>query len=508
MAAAEGPISKRHIVSDDASSRTAFALVSSVAPLYFLITLKQRLSLDNLHLGLVEVVLLLVLRFVINLNPVNAVRRAESVAGVVSQADQDEYDRSSVVPKARRLKRKPKSRKSAKSKGEHPVYTDAVIDKCLYSMLAIVDPKPLGELKEPKDDTPAPIPLDQWALVHDSERTKVMKHPSMPQLYAISSTFPELEVRKLWEVLIDAGNRVTWDGLCEKAETVEELGPRGVKADGKRQGSIAYLAMKGMFPVKAKDMCLLSIITRLPPTASTVPDSSDKPILRLMCATTSVEHKDRPEQSGYNRMKLAISGFVAEEDGHGGSRLIQITDLSGLGSWVPDKIIQLVTKNIIPKSLAKVGKLAETYEPKKERAALQGDDWLPPLLGSWDDPALAKEAQGADAGEIEADDSEGEEGEEEEEDDDDEELANMPASEARSLRELVVQLRTVTSRLSSLESGTKNEQSGWLQRIMPSNAAVHQSTGLAGVLSSSVFGGAVGAATVFALFMRMTRRRQ
>lgn len=52
---------------------------------------------------------------------------------------------------------------------------------------------------------------------------------------------------------------------------------------------------------------------------------------RLVCATTSVEHPSKPVFRSYTRMKLSVSGFIAEEDGLGGSRVTQLTDLSALG---------------------------------------------------------------------------------------------------------------------------------------------------------------------------------
>lgn len=60
-----------------------------------------------------------------------------------------------------------------------------------------------------------------------------------------------------------------------------------------------------------------------------VPTNNDK--LRIYCATTSFEHPDHPPRSGFNRMPLGIAGFLIEDDGQGGSKITQITDLSGLG---------------------------------------------------------------------------------------------------------------------------------------------------------------------------------
>ena len=75
------------------------------------------------------------------------------------------------------------------------------------------------------------------------------------------------------------------------------------------------MQMKGMPLVKAKDLVLLSVAGTLPAAEA---DPAGK--RRIFAASTSA----------YNRMSLSISGFVIEETDLG-SRIIQITDLSGLG---------------------------------------------------------------------------------------------------------------------------------------------------------------------------------
>ncbi len=83
-----------------------------------------------------------------------------------------------------------------------------------------------------------------------------------------------------------------------------------------------------MFPVKPKDLVLMSVIAQLPSSASTIPQSADKPVLRLVAATTSTEHERKPAGSGgRQRMTLNISGFILEEDGEGGVLLTQVTDV-------------------------------------------------------------------------------------------------------------------------------------------------------------------------------------
>lgn len=105
-------------------------------------------------------------------------------------------------------------------------------------------------------------------------------------------------------------------------------------------------------------MVLLSILTLLPPELD---GQSIKPRKKIVCATTSFIHPTKKLPSNqFNRMELSISGFIVEEMGDEiddevesgsdsdieggsgssvkveskglrGSRVVQITDLSGLG---------------------------------------------------------------------------------------------------------------------------------------------------------------------------------
>lgn len=85
------------------------------------------------------------------------------------------------------------------------------------------------------------------------------------------------------------------------------------------------MQMKGIPLVKAKDLVLLSVAGTLPTSGA---DPAGK--RRIFAASTSVDHPDCPVTSAYNRMSLSISGFIIEETDLG-SRIIQITDLSGVG---------------------------------------------------------------------------------------------------------------------------------------------------------------------------------
>ncbi|KAK9894624.1 Bet v1-like protein [Cystobasidium minutum MCA 4210] len=338
---------------------------------------------------------------------------------------------------------------------EHPLYSNETLDACLRNFLAVLDPDQLRYLPKTVDPTllPEPVPLDDWQRLVDTPASRVAKHPVIPHLYSISAAYPDVPLRNLWELMINIENRPKWDSMCQEALNLESIGTGADRNKSCwREASVDYLATKGMFLIKANDMVLLSINARLYP--------KDK--IRLVCATTSVEHPDKPPTSSFSRMQLSISGFIAEDDGTGGSRVTQITDLSALGSWVPSRVIRMVTENLIPKSLVKIGMAAKELQVHGSRAMLQGEDWLPPTVGSWnpvDTLPVPRDVSVApvitDADETQSDISMRPPVETEDQSDTDNEstdsLDEIPASSARDLRQIVVQLRSLNARLDDLE---------------------------------------------------------
>ena len=162
---------------------------------------------------------------------------------------------------------------------EHPLYSNEVIDACLRSFLAILDPTQLPNLAPAADETAVPtsVPLSAWEQLLNTPTTRVAKHPSIPFLYSISASYPDVPLRNLWELLIDITRRPSWDSMCYATEEMESIGPADQSEAATRQANITYLATKGMFPIKANDMVMLSANAKL------LPDSP----LRLVCATTS-----------------------------------------------------------------------------------------------------------------------------------------------------------------------------------------------------------------------------
>jgi hypothetical protein len=147
---------------------------------------------------------------------------------------------------------------------------------------------------------------------------------------------------------------------------------------------------------------------------------------------------------------------------------------------------------MIPKSLVKLGKTAAQFDLATSQFPLEGNDWLPPLLGSSDDTIVAPSAAVAD----EADEEDDEEDAEEEDDD----IALSPSS-SRDLHSLLGQLRTLTTRLTALETAGPAPRTH-KSRILSAVAGMDQMT-----MSTGAAVGAVSAAVAVSILGRWGSRR-
>jgi len=207
-----------------------------------------------------------------------------------------------------------------------PPFPVEKLDDNVANFLSTVEPSFLSHIPHATPSTKIPpASMSTWTNLYEQDSITVLQHPTLKTLYGIGAHFPDVPIKKLYEVLVDIQSRSVWDTMTSGAYEVERFEVGGKKAN------ISHMKMKGMPMVKAKDLVLLSIPGRLP-TASDSPTTTgpvaDK--LRIYCASTSVEHANAPVTSSFNRMELGVSGFLIEEEGEG-SRIVQITDLSGLG---------------------------------------------------------------------------------------------------------------------------------------------------------------------------------
>lgn len=244
---------------------------------------------------------------------------------------------------------------------EHSVYTDSFLDGVLHRFLTFADPASLSVFPSVEESLPLSdaIPVSEWVRLFENDILTVSSHPTLNGLYSITTIFPTLSLRSLWELMLSIESRTEWDNSCEQTQHLEDIGPV-CSNDGQvqdRQATISYLALKSMFPIKPRDMVLLSVLARLAP--------SPTGCQRLVSATTSVQHASKPAQKGYQRMEIANSGFLAEELPEGGCKLMQISDLSGLGTWSRSSLLRLQVRLIYEYSTAEDSQHHHSESPTK-----------------------------------------------------------------------------------------------------------------------------------------------
>ncbi|GAA5982835.1 hypothetical protein JCM5350_003003 [Sporobolomyces pararoseus] len=447
------------------TSKSIVALLLSLSPAYFLLGARSRLGIDNLHVGLIQVVLLLVLRSLLDVLPSfgtgstspsppsativqaapSETKEEEVVTTVTTLEGTPVVNRKAIRSRRTKLRTLPSSPPSAP-----PPFPAEKLDENVANFISTVEPSFLSHVPEARPTTKIPpASLSTWTNLFEQDSITVLQHPSIKTLYGIGAHFPDVPIRKLYEVLVDLNSRSTWDTMTSGADEIERFEVQGRKAN------ISHMKMKGMPLVKAKDLVLLSIPGRLPLASDGI--STSGPVaekLRIYCASTSVEHERAPITSAFNRMELSVSGFMIEEEGEG-SKIIQITDLSGLGSWVPNAVFKTVTQTMLPKSLVKLGETARG--PTKE-----AESWPPPILGT---RLISEEGAqvGVEDSQPESDPSEEDESDEDDDDDVDgsstppttppsSESVKLSPSASRDVYALLSQLRSLTSRLTALES--------------------------------------------------------
>ncbi|GAA6048625.1 hypothetical protein JCM3770_002063 [Rhodotorula araucariae] len=437
--------------------KSLVSLLLSLSPLYFLISSRSKLGLDGLHVGLLQVVLLLVLRAGLDLVP-SSLRRTPAPAPaptVIVQQPPTAPEPAAITStgepseqSAAGKKRTKRRRIKAAAAGSPPTpFPAAKLDETVANFLHITAPTFLSHINATPTTSIPSAPLSEWKSTYEGDNVEVLQHPKLASLFGICATFPDVPLRQLFQVLQNVGERAKWDSMAEGADEIERFEVEG------RKGNCLHMRMKGMAMVKAKDLVLLSVANKLP-TAEDAPAPgkavSDK--LRIFAATTSVDHARVPPTPAYNRMQLSVSGFMIEEVG-AGSKIVQITDLSGLGAWIPGAVIRTITQSMLPKSLIKLGAAAAA-------ATELTADFPPPTLGVY---AVAPPANVAAEDDTVDGETDGESSRSNTSDEDEDEdaratrrstaVAPTPSSSSpRDVAFLLAQLRSVTSRLAALES--------------------------------------------------------
>lgn len=193
---------------------------------------------------------------------------------------------------------------------ESKLYPQALVDRLLWHFVSYADPLLLPLLPPTAADPSIPIcELEQWNVTFTQDALMVRQHPDESAIYASTNHFPNVPLRSIYEMMVNLEVRSSWDSLTERAELLERL-PHS-------RGGAVYLALRSLFPIKAKDLVLLSAHATLPPTT----DGRK----RVISAARSVEHPVKPPGTpGYARMNIKISGFILEEHPKGGTIFTQI----------------------------------------------------------------------------------------------------------------------------------------------------------------------------------------
>ncbi|KPV75028.1 uncharacterized protein RHOBADRAFT_44543 [Rhodotorula graminis WP1] len=452
------------------TQKSVLSLLLSLSPLYFLVTARSKLGLDGLHVGLLQVLLLLVLRAGLDLIPSGLKRKsAPAPSPAPAPAPVGDVDAPSPAPavlaeraqKHGRVEGKVKERtrrrriKAAPAPAPPPLFAADKLDETVANFLHITAPAFLSHIAATPTTSIPSAPLSEWKSTFKGDNVEVLQHPKLASLFGICATFPDVPIRQLFQVLQDVGSRSAWDSMSEGADEIERFEVEG------RKGNCLHMRMKGMAMVKAKDLVLLSVASKLP-TADDEP-APGKPVadkVQIFAATTSVDHERVPATPAYNRMQLSVSGFLIEEVGAGGSKIVQITDLSGLGSWIPGAVLRTITQTMLPKSLVKLGATAAATTNLTA-------DFPPPTLGVYaPSPAAANAADDdGDASSDYASDSDASSTSSNSRTDPTSpsdlvpSTASGPSSSslsspasARDVNFLLVQLRNITSRLAALET--------------------------------------------------------
>lgn len=319
-----------------------------------------------MHLGLIQFILLLLLKGALRLDPRRLfATKPATVSAAAPPAPPSDTSSTTLVdepltkgattsatsPPLTRPRQRHRRPRPPPPPPSNPLYPPHLLDQTVAHFLSLVSPQLLSHLPSsthPTSATPL-IPLASWTQLYATSGLNVAQHPTLPALYSVEAAFPGVPIKALWETLLSMERRAEWDGMCAGAEVVDQFEVEG------RKGDVIWMGMKGMAFIKAKDMVLLSVMGRLPPIppmgaetegsgsggesrsptptseGSSVDSTAPTPRLRLFSATTSFDHPAKPPTKEYARMKTS-SGFVIEDDGQGGSRILQLTDLSGLGS--------------------------------------------------------------------------------------------------------------------------------------------------------------------------------
>lgn len=232
------------------------------------------MGLDNLHLGLLQVVLLLLIGHLSSFVPTGLFTKRSkakeaalvAVSSSSSPVADAEQTKSKVAGRAPTPKRRRRSAPQPKSKTDDR-FPGPLLDGVVAKFLSCTSPDYLKLLpSSASSDPPAPAaPLASWKSLHEMDDLQVKQHPSTSTLYAICARFPNVPLRNLYEVLTTIERRKEWDSMCSGSKTIQEVDVElpavgGAKKDEEKvdgkvrrvKGNVVWIGMKGVALIKAK----------------------------------------------------------------------------------------------------------------------------------------------------------------------------------------------------------------------------------------------------------------
>ncbi|EPZ35176.1 START domain-containing protein [Rozella allomycis CSF55] len=197
----------------------------------------------------------------------------------------------------------------------------------------------------------SPLDPNEWESTVDNDDIQIYQNKRSQCCFRIHASLQNC-AESCFDLLSDPMERPKWDELCEFARVVEEVD---------KFTRIVYVRMKPVWPTSARDVVLLSHVTKLPDG-------------RLLNVTKSITHPDCPDLSseGIVRMEAGIAGQICIKSTSNRCKLIQIAD-GDLGGWIPKSVIKFVATKALPNSFKAVNKILCKIEQKEKSHLAEGE---------------------------------------------------------------------------------------------------------------------------------------
>ena len=178
----------------------------------------------------------------------------------------------------------------------------------------------------------------KWIPI-DTDCKGVVLHQDSQRKYRFRlETTIEKSAEITFSILEDATRRKQWDTMCSECYELDH--------------SVIYYKTKALWPTSARDCVLMVKTTRL----------CDGSILSDTCSTV---HPLMPQQKGVVRLQIEWSGQIIIPINDNSCRIVQVIEADP-GGYVPQSIINYMSKVSLPKTLISARTVIELYQPIEE----------------------------------------------------------------------------------------------------------------------------------------------